>query len=482
MHYQQQVPFTQLSRGMHMSKVNRRRFLQSTSTLAATTALGVFSSTSLARSNSPNERPRFALIGCGGQGTGDARRALAFGDMVAACDVDTAHSAYVKDIFTKRLGRQGKALNIETFDDYRAIIDRDDIDAIICGTVDHWHVKIAAEALKSGKDVYCEKPLTLTVDEGRIITKVVEETGQLLQVGTQQRSDERFLKAVAIAHSGRLGKIKKVTVGLNRNPFSKPLPAVGSPKTLNWDRWKGPTEDVPYRFLKNGKDGQQLLRNLGDGSIDGSNCHKEFRWWLQYSGGKMTDWGAHHVDIAQWIINQCGPGQGPATIKPVMVETKVPFDENGNPTIDDCYNAPHRFTVHVLFPNDVLMEITSEGRNGILVEGSKGRIFVNRGTIAGKPIEDLDSNPLSGGSLEEIYGGPVVEHVNNFFDCVANRKKPASDVWTHVASINTCHLSNIAIRLGRQIEWDAVTQTIKGDAKARVMLARDNRKGYEIEV
>jgi hypothetical protein len=128
------------------------------------------------------------------------------------------------------------------------------------------------------------------------------------------------------------------------------------------------------------------------------------------------------------------------------------------------------------------MEITSEGRNGILVEGSRGRIFVNRGTIAGKPIEDLDSNPLTGGWLEDIYGGPVVEHVNNFFDCMTSRKKPASDVWSHVASINTCHLSNIAIRLGRPIEWDAATQTIKNDAIANAMLARDSRKGYEIEL
>ena len=464
-----------------MLKQNRRRFLKSTSTLASAAAVGCFSSRTFGRSRSPNERPRFALIGCGGQGTGDARRALEFGDMMVACDVDSAHSAYVKNIFTKRLSGQGRQSNIETCDDYRSVIDRDDIDAIICGTVDHWHVKIAAEALRSGKDVYCEKPLTLTVDEGRIISKVVEESGQLLQVGTQQRSDERFLQAVAIAHSGRLGVIKKVTVCLNHNPFSKPLPVVVPPKTLNWDRWKGPTEDVPYRFLRNGKDGQELVRNLGDGSVDGSNCHKEFRWWLQYSGGKMTDWGAHHVDIAQWIIGQCGENAGPTTITPTMIETKVPFDENGNPTLDNCYNAPHRFTVQVKFSNDVLMEITSEGRNGILVEGTKGRIFVNRGTIAGKPIEDLEGNPLSGNWLEDLYGGPVVEHVNNFFDCIANRKKPASDVWTHVASINTCHLSNIAIRLGRTIEWDRSTQTIKGDAIANAMLSRDSRKGYEIE-
>ena len=465
-----------------MSQVSRRRFLQSTSTLAAASSLGVFSSTSAVRSDSPNERPRFALIGCGGQGTGDGRRALNYGDIVAVCDVDTSHSAYAKAAYTRRMAAKGKEVRIDVYDDYRAIIDRDDIDAIICGTVDHWHVKISAEALKSGKDVYCEKPLTLTVEEGRIISKVAKETDRIIQVGTQQRSDERFLKAVTIAHSGRLGKIKKVTVGLNHNPFSKPLPAVAPPKTLNWDRWKGPTEDVPYRFLKDGKAGQTLVRTLGDGSINASNCHKEFRWWLQYSGGKMTDWGAHHVDIAQWIIDQCGPGQGPTIIKPVMVETRVPFDENGHPTLDDRYNAPHRFTVHLRFPNGVLMEITSEGRNGILVEGTEGRIFVNRGTIAGKPVEDLDSNPLPGDWLEDIYGGPVVEHVNNFFNCITSRKKPASDVWTHVAAINTCHLSNIAIRLNREIEWDAATQTIKGDAKASALLTRDRRKGYEIEI
>lgn len=456
--------------------------MQSSAALAAIGSNGVLASPSVVRANTPNERPKVAVIGCGGQGTGRGRQALAFGDIAAVCDVDTSHSAYAKAAYLRRLSLEGKTAEIDVYDDYRAVIDRSDIDAIICGTVDHWHVKIAVEAMKSGKDVYCEKPLTLTVDEGRIISKVVEETGQILQVGTQQRSDERFLQAVYMAHSGRLGKIKKVTVGINHNPFSKPLPVVAPPKTLNWDRWKGPTEDVPYRFLKNGKEGQELVRTLGDGGIDASNCHKEFRWWLQYSGGKMTDWGAHHVDIAQWIIDQCGPGQGPTTIKPMMVQTTVPFDEYGNPTLDDRYNAPHRFTVHAQFPNDVLMEITSEGRNGILVEGDKGRIFVNRGTIDGRPIEDLASNPLPGGWLDDLYNGEVVSHMQNFFDCIASRKKPASDVWTHVAAINTCHLSNIAIRLNRGIEWDVSTQSIQGDAVANGMLARDFRKGYEIEL
>ena len=465
-----------------MSHVNRRQFIKTSSTLAAAASAGVFSTAQAATSDSPNARPKIALIGCGGQGTGDGYRALDFADIVAVCDVDTANSARAKQRYIEQIAKKGKETNIDVYDDYRAIIDRSDIDAIICGTVDHWHVKVSAEALKSGKHAYCEKPLTLTIDEGRIISDVVKETGRTLQVGTQQRSEERFLKAVAIAQSGRLGKIKRVQVGINHNPFSKPLPAVSPPSTLNWDRWKGPTEDVPYRFLKDGKDGQKLVRNLGDGGIDASNCHKEFRWWLEYSGGKMTDWGAHHVDIAQWILDQNGPGQGPTSLKPVMVETKVPFDENGNPTLRDRYNAPHQFTVEATFPNGAVMVITSKDRNGILVEGTKGRIFVNRGTIAGKPIEDLESNPLPGDWLEDIYRGKLVGHMQNFFESITANKKPASDVWTHVAAINTCHLGNIAIRLNREIKWDAKTQTIVGDAQADAMQKRDFRKGYEIEV
>ena len=465
-----------------MPKTTRRRFLKATSTGAITASLPfVFSSSEAKGADSPNSRPHVALIGCGGQGTGDGFGAINYGDIVAVCDVDSSHSERTKGLYIERMSKKGRETRIDVCDDYRAIIDRKDIDAVICGTVDHWHVKVSSEALRSGKDAYCEKPLTLTIDEGRIISRAVEETGKILQVGTQQRSDERFLKAVAVAHSGRLGKIKKVTVGINHNPFSKPLPIVEPPKTLNWDRWKGPTEDVPYRFLANGKDGQKLVRHLGDGGIDASNCHKEFRWWLEYSGGKMTDWGAHHVDIAQWIIDQCGPGQGPTKISPIMVKTTVPFDEQGNPTLRDRYNAPHRFTVRAEFPNGVTMDITSEGRNGILVEGTKGRIFVNRGTISGKPIEDLENNPLPGDWLEELYRGKLVGHMKNFFDCIASRNKPASDVWTHVAAINTCHLGNIAVRLNREIEWDATSQTIVGDAKANGMQARSFRKGYEIE-
>ena len=268
-----------------MSRFTRRQFLETTSAGVAASVPFVFSSAEARADTSPNARPTLAVIGCGGQGTGDGHRALEFGDIVAVCDVDSAHAEGAKHHYKSEVSKKGKEAKIDVYEDYRAIIDRTDIDAIICGTVDHWHVKVSAEALRSGKDAYCEKPLTLTIDEGRVISKVVEETGRILQVGTQQRSDERFLKAVAVAHSGRLGKLKKVTVGINRNPFSKPLPVVDPPKTLNWDRWKGPTEDVPYRFLARGKAGAKVGPSLGRrrrGRVElpqGVSLVVAIQWW-----------------------------------------------------------------------------------------------------------------------------------------------------------------------------------------------------------
>jgi predicted dehydrogenase len=423
-----------------------------------------------------------ALIGCGGQGFRDGRHALEFCNLVAVCDVDADRAASAREFYADKISQSGSRPQIDIYEDYRAIIDRDDIDAIICATVDHWHVKMSTEALRSGKDVYCEKPLTLTIDEGRVISQVVKETGGIVQVGTQQRSNERFLRAIAIAHSGRLGAIKKVTVGINRNPFSKPLPAVSPPQALNWNMWKGPTADVPYRFLKGGKVGQNLVREHGDGGQDASNGHYEFRWWYEYSGGKMTDWGAHHVDIAHWMIQQNGPGQGPTKITPEMVVPSVAFDDRGNPTETDRYNVPQRFTVRADFPQDIQMVITSEGRNGILVEGTDGRIFVNRRTLAGKPVEELESNPRRETTRSRMHGGLVVSHMQNFFDCLVSRQQPVSDIWSHLVAVNTCHLGNIAIRLGRPVEWDAASQSVTGDAVASEMQARPCRKGFEIEV
>jgi hypothetical protein len=193
----------------------------------------------------------------------------------------------------------------------------------------------------------------------------------------------------------------------------------------------------------------------------------------------MTDWGAHHVDIAQWAIRQLGEGQGPVSIEGTA-EHPVPL-EDGRPTLEDRYNVATTFDVTCLFPNGVEMLITSEGRNGILIEGTKGRIFVSRGDLEGAPVEELASNPLPEDALTKLYKGKEPgDHMRNFFECISDRTQPISDVHTHHRAMTTCHLANIAIRLGRKLEWDPESEQITNDEQARAMQAREQRKGYEI--
>jgi len=194
----------------------------------------------------------------------------------------------------------------------------------------------------------------------------------------------------------------------------------------------------------------------------------------------MNDWGAHHVDIATWAL---GAGDtGPNKITPVSYSLPVEY-EAGHAKVDDQYNTPTKFEIHANMPGDIPMVITSEGDNGILFEGTEGRIFVNRGRLTGKPVEDLKSNPLPDGAVEEVYGGPVSEnHTANLIAAMKSRKQPISDVWSHNRMLETCHLANIAIRLGRELNWDVEKREISGDTEANSFLARESRKGFEIEM
>jgi predicted dehydrogenase len=364
----------------------------------------------------------------------------------------------------------------DAYNDYRRILDRKDIDAVMIATPDHWHTKIAVEAMHAGKDVYCEKPLTLTIDEGKLIEKVVKATGRVFQVGTMQRteSDQRFLQAIALIRNGRIGTVTKVTCGINGMEASPVIPAVAVPEGLDWEVWLGPAPKVPYRALP------EMRKGYGGGVPLYSNCHYSFRNWHEYSGGKLTDWGAHHVDIACWAL---GAGDmGPSKVTPVKFTLPVEY-KDGYPVADDRYNAATEFTIRVDMPHDVEMIITSEGDNGILFEGNEGRFFVNRGKITGKPVDDLKDNPLPEGAIEEVYGGKVSEnHTANFIEAMKSRKQPISDVWSHNRMLEVCHLSNIAMRLGRELKWDPAKREIIGDTQANSFLARENRQGFEINV
>lgn len=420
---------------------------------------------------SKNDRPLIAAIGVGGRGTEILKSASRFGDVVAVCDADLKNAERAREL----LG--GKPA---VYQDYRKLLDeRKDVEVILNGTPDHWHTAINIAACKAGKDVYTEKPLTLTIEEGKLLRQVVRETGRIVQVGTQQRSDPNFRLACELVRNGRIGKLQRVTVVLpfwstKGGPFA-PQPV---PPHLNWDLWQGQAPERPYCPER---------------------VHFNFRWWSEYAGGIITDWGQHHMDIAFW-------GMGVEDSGPLWVEGTAVFPNEGKP---NCYDNPDRFFIKMLFPNDVELlffvahdqkyresitpqeeaqlftqtqaDLPEKSRNGIMFIGDKGRVFVNRGRAYGKPVEELKDNPLPSNAIR-LYESN--DHMANFFECVKTRKPPAATVDVAHRVITACHLGNIAIRLKRRIVWDPVKEEIVGDPEAAqsIYVRRPQRAPYQITV
>lgn len=430
-----------------MTCTRRRDFLASSAFATVGLGFGVHTAQAqAAQSKSANGRLGVGCIGLRYQGSVIAHKAQLYGDIVAVCDVDK----HVRDQAKAAFGSTPFAS-----EDYRDLLKRKDVDVITIGTPDHWHTKMVIDACRAGKDVYCEKPLTLTIDEGKQLAKVVKETGRVVQVGSWQRSDDRFRLAVEMVRGGRLGKLEKVEIVLGKNETSGSFIPRKPPNHLNWELWQGQTPDVPY--------------------IE-ERSHYTFRWWYEYSGGQMTDWGAHHVDIAQWAIDA-----NPVEISGIA---KMPNVENG-------YNVPIDFEVSYKYANGVTMSVKDSGDNGILFTGDAGRIFVNRGKITGVPVDALKANPLKREDWK-VYNNDnldrparagkldaIINHMGNFFDCVQSRKLPVSDIASQHRSVSTCHLANIAIRLGRPMKWNPDAEQFVDDKVADTWLRREQRKGYE---
>ncbi|WP_145176971.1 Gfo/Idh/MocA family protein [Rubripirellula lacrimiformis] len=457
---------------LSQSKQQRRQFLKTTAVAGTAASVPYFYSspkTLADETTSKNDRMTIGVIGAGGMANGNMNAAKKWVDVVAIADVDRS-----------RADRANKTMaggNADLYEDYREILDRDDIDVLHIATPDHWHTKPLIEAMLAGKDVYCEKPLTLTIDEGKQIRKVQKETGRIVQVGTQQRSTfHLFVKAMAIVAEGRLGKIHRVQAAIGGAPSCDAIPVAQVPPELNWDRWLGPAPAVDYRHTKTGD-------KNGRGN---TNCHYEFRWWYEYSGGKLTDWGAHHVDICNWALKLNGQQAGPISIGGKATHP-VEF-KDGVAVQNDRYNTATSFMFNVAYPGGTEMVIRNDTDNGVLIEGDKGRIFVNRRKLAGAPVEALQSNPLPEDAISKVYRGMPMEHNEraqhwaNFLHCVRTRETPISDVHTHMEMLNVCHLAGISARLGRDLKWDDSSEQIVGDEVANSMLSRPYREGYEIEM
>jgi predicted dehydrogenase len=458
---------------------SRRGFLATCAGGAAAAAVPYFFSTPRTlgdETQAKNDRVALGVIGAGGIAQANIGSAKQWIDVVAIADVDAGRAAAFNDKFAA-----GKAM---LTDDYRRLLERKDIDVIHVATPDHWHTKPVVEAMLAGKDVYCEKPLTLTIDEGKLIRKVQRETGRIVQVGTQQRSTfNLFTKALAIVAAGRLGRIRQVQAAIGSAPTSPAIPVAAVPGELDWERWLGPAPMADYRFFRNppvkDKEGKEKP------SSPFTNCHGEFRWWYDYSGGKLTDWGAHHVDIATWALALNGQTAGPTAIGGTALHP-VAF-KDGNPVAGDRYNTATDFFFNVDFPGGTKLFIRSDTENGVLIEGDDGQMFVSRGTLRGNVVDALQDDPLPEGAIAKVYKDLPMEsnerqaHWANFLWCAKHRKEPISDVQSHMKMLNICHLAGISARLGRSLRWDDNAEQIVGDDQANAMLARPIRKGYEIE-
>lgn len=436
---------------------SRRAFLKTAAAASAAATIPYVAWTPKAFANqAKNDRPKIGCIGVGSMGTGDAHGHANFGDIVAVCDVDSRHAERAKN--DPRIGK-GQA---DAYGDYRKVLDRKDVEVVSIVTPDHWHVKIAIEALQAGKHVFCQKPLTLTLEENQLVRNACKKySDRIFTVGTQQRDARNlFLRAVNMVQKGLLGDIKTITVGINGSPTGGPFTAVEPPKELDWNFWLGQAPKVDYMEKR---------------------CHYEFRWWYEYSGGKFTDWGAHHVDIATWAIGADKEGMGPVEIDGTDAKHPVPY-KDGYPTQDNFYNTSHDFDVKCKFANGIEMHVTSRGDNGVLFEGTKGKMFVNRGKITGTPIDEKwDEGKYGDDDVKALYKGkPHEGHKQNFFRCIREGGLPVSDVFTHVQAMSTCHLAAIAARFNRVIKWDPQAEKILGDDQAAAFFARQQRAGFEI--
>lgn len=422
-----------------MSRTTRRQLL----TQAAAGATAAFAAPWIVPSScfGANERVVTGHIGVGGQGGGNLGAFLKLAKPAAVCDVDKKRLAAAVTRVEKETGQK-----VEPFEDYRRLLDRKDIDAVVVSTPDHWHALLTIHACQAGKDVYCEKPLTLTIAEGRKMVEVARANKRIVQTGSQQRSDDRFRLACELVRNGRLGKLQQVLVGIPGSNFSgPPVPDSDPPPELNYDLWLGPAPLRPYNVKR---------------------VHYNFRFFWDYSGGQMTNFGAHHLDIAQWALGMDESG-------PVSTEGIATFHpENWYEVTQSC-RVTHTYASGVQV---VVGQGQKDIPGGVTFVGTEGTLFVDRGKIKSTP-EEIVKQPLKD-SDTRLYVSK--NHHQNFLDCIQSRKLPICDAEIGHRSATVCHLGNIAVRLGRKIQWDPAAEKIVGDADAATWVSRPYREPWTL--
>ncbi|REK11430.1 MAG: gfo/Idh/MocA family oxidoreductase [Planctomycetota bacterium] len=426
------------------SRLSRRRFVQgvAAATVAAPTIL-----TSLPKARAAaNERLTLGVIGVGTMGRGHhLKRFLDYGDVqiVAVCDVVAERRDHSQAMVDQRYADDAKAgtyQGCQAFNDFRELLALDGLDAVLIATPDHWHVPGAILAARAGKDIYCEKPLTLTIGEGRHLVDEVRANNIIFQTGSQQRSEfgGHFRKAVELVRNGRIGKVKTIRIGVGGPPVPCDLPEEDVPEGTDWDMWLG---QAPWRGYN------EILCPKG--------VHKHFpafRNYREYAGGALADMGAHHFDIAQWALDM--DGSGPVKVEPPSGEA----------------TSGLKFT----YANGV--EMFHGGPTDCTFEGELGTINVSRGHLESSPAE-IAKTPLKEG---DWHAPPSDNHGRNWLEAIKTRKLPICDVEVGHRSATVCHLANLGYQLRRPLVWDPQKERFENDDEANVLLNREPRDPWKI--
>jgi predicted dehydrogenase len=449
---------------MARDRISRRDFVGSSGLSLGAAAL--LTSAKGAAGAPASDKIRLGLIGAGSRGNQllDMFLPLKDADFVAVADVDDRHASETAERIKKERGNTPT-----TARDYREMLDSKDVDAVLIATPDHWHAIPTIHAVQAGKDVYVEKPVGHNVAEGKAMIEAARKYNKVVGVGTQQRSSSHFQQAVETVRSGKIGKVFWVQtwnfenispVGMSNQADEE------TPSYVDYHRWLGPAPHRPFN------------RN---------RFHLLFRWFYDYAGGMMSDWGVHLNDIVLWALDAKAP--------------HAVYTTGGIFTTEDNRDTPDTLQVIYEFPQCTLTYSMRKGNGlplnghdyGILFCGTDGSLLLDRAgyeIIPDKVIEPYGFKTVYGKrelrtirlEKKRVQGGNdgSKAHARNFLDCLRSRERPIADIEIGHRSTNTCHLGNIAYKLGRRVEWDADTETFKNDSEANALLAREYRKGFEL--
>ncbi len=458
-----------------MTDNSRREFMTTAGkTILASSMFGGFPAivpSSVLGANAPGNRINIGAIGMGRISRAHDLPGLWRYDtarIIAVCDLDSRRvegaRTLVNGHYTKATGKDSNG--VTTYADYRELLANKDVDAVVISTPDHWHAIIAIHAVQAGKDVYLQKPASLTIAEGRALSDAVHRSGRIFQIGSQQRSSPQFRYAAELVRNGRIGQLKTVYIGLPGDPAGDDEPVMPVPKSLNYDMWLGSTPVVPYT--------EKRVHPQADYSRPG---------WLrceQFGAGMITGWGAHHIDSAHWAMDTEYTG-------PIEVWGSAEFPKKG------LWDVHGPFRTEALYANGVHMIVSGEFPNGIKFEGTNGWIFVSRGNESvtdSDPVAKLqDSQALAAsdpGIIKSVIGPDEIhlyestEHHGNWLDCIRSRQQTIAPVEVAHRACSACLVHHMAMKLNRKLVWDPAKERFTNDPEANAMLSRPQRAPYAI--